>query len=56
MRYADALEELESMINLWQPEGEVAELLETACYAIQDCLKMGLDNDTDDGAEDEDAN
>ena len=49
MEYDKALELLEEYINTWNPDmggpdDEAGEVLATAAYALQDCLKMGLTN------------
>jgi hypothetical protein len=47
MDYAKARKLLVEHLNIWKPEGEIAEVLDKCLQALNDCLEMGLNGKGD---------
>ena len=45
MNYQHAYHELGTLYETWKPEGEIAEVLETALQSLEDCIEMHLVGD-----------
>ncbi len=42
MDYKKARDLLVKYLNIWKPDGEVAQILDKSLQALNDCLEMGL--------------
>lgn len=47
MDYKTAQQKLVEHLNTWKPDGEIAEVLDKALQALNDCLEMGLNGENE---------
>jgi hypothetical protein len=47
VNYEQARKKLVEHLNVWKPDGEIAEVLDKALQALNDCIEMGLNGEGD---------